>query len=70
MSLTYKEQQQGQGLFLQYNPMTRDQPIMLNFYLLCYAAELKILLHYAQYYAHAKKLYLKFDCFIRVYSLV
>ena len=43
---------------------------MLIFYLLCYAAVLKILTYYAQYYAHVKKLYLKFDCSIRVYSLV
>ena len=43
---------------------------MLIFYLLCYAAVLKIFTYYAQYYAHVKKLYLKFDCSIRVYSLV
>ena len=35
------------------------------FYPLCYAAVLKILTYYAQYYAHVKKLCLKFDCFIR-----
>ena len=29
---------------------------------------LKFLTYYAHYYAHAKDLYLKFDCFIRVYS--
>ena len=35
----------------------RDWPIMLIFYLLCYAAVLKILTYYAQYYAHVKDLY-------------
>ena len=44
----------------------RDQPIMLIFYLLCYAPVLKFLTYYAQYYAHVKYLCLKFDCFIRV----
>ena len=48
----------------------RDRPIMLIFYLLCYAAVLKFLTYYAQYYAHVKELCLKFDCSIRVYSLV
>ena len=48
----------------------RDQPIMLIFYLLCYAAVLNILTYYAQYYAHVKDLCLKSDCSIRVYSLV
>ena len=55
----------------------RHQPIMLifspimlccsaqNFDLLCYAAVLKILTYYAQYYAHVC---LKFDCSIRVCS--
>ena len=38
---------------------------MLIFHLLCYAAVLKILTYYAQYYAHVC---LKFDCSIRVYS--
>ena len=42
---------------------------MFIFYLLCYAAVLKLLTYYAQYYAHVKELCLKFDCFIRVYSL-
>ena len=42
---------------------------MLIFYVLCYAAVLKFLTYYAQYYAHAKDLCLEFDCFIRVYSL-
>ena len=32
----------------------RDQPIMLIFYQLCYAAVLKILTYYARYYAHVK----------------
>ena len=45
----------------------RDQPIILTFYLLCYAPVLKFLTYYAQYYAHVKELYLKFDCFIIVY---
>ena len=40
---------------------------MLIFYQLCYAAVLKILTYYAQYYAHVKKLCLKFDCFIIKY---
>ena len=44
--------------------------LCLFFYLLCYAAVLKILTYYAQYYAHVKELCLKFDCSIRVYSLV
>ena len=43
---------------------------MLSFLPLCYAAVLKILTHYAQYYAHVKNLCLKLDCFIRVYLLV
>ena len=43
---------------------------MLIFYLLWYAAVLKFLTYYAQYYAHVKELCLKSDCFIRVYSLV
>ena len=47
-----------------------DWPIMLIFYLLCYAAVLKNLPYYAQYYAHVKDLCLKSDCSIRVYSLV
>ena len=43
---------------------------MLIFNLLCYAAVLKFLTYYAQYYAHVKELHvLKFDCSIRVYSL-
>ena len=37
--------------------------------ILCYAAVLKFLTYYAQYYAHVKDLCLKFDCSIRVYSL-
>ena len=45
---------------------TRDRPIML---LLCYAAVLKFLTYYAQYYAHVTELCLKSDCSIRVYSL-
>ena len=44
--------------------------IMLIFYLLCYAAVLKFLTYYAQYYAHVKELCLKSDCSVRVYSLV
>ena len=40
------------------------------FYQLCYAAVLKILTYYVRYYADVKKLCLKFDCFIKVYSLV
>ena len=43
---------------------------MIIFYLLCYAAVLKILTYYAQYYVHVKDLHLKSDCSIRVYSLV
>ena len=45
---------------------------MLIFYLglLCYALVLKFLIYYAQYYAHVKDLCLKFDCLIKVYSLV
>ena len=39
--------------------------LCLFFHLLCYAAVLKILTYYAQYYAHVC---LKFDCSIRVYS--
>ena len=50
--------------------MIRDWPIMLIFYLLCYAAVLKILTYYAQYYAHVKELCLKSVCSIRVYLLV
>ena len=42
----------------------------LLFYLLCYAAVLKILTCYAQYYVHVKELCLKSDCSIRVYLLV
>ena len=42
---------------------------MLIFYLLCYAAVLKILTYYAQYYAHVKELCLKSDCSIRVYQV-
>ena len=34
--------------------MIRDRPIMLIFYLLCYAAVLKNLTYYAQYYAHVE----------------
>ena len=34
----------------------RDQPIMLIFYLLCYAAVLKILAYYAQYYGQEQEL--------------
>ena len=49
---------------------SRHQPIMLIFHLLCYAAVLKFLTYYAQYYAHVKELCLKSDCSIRVYSLV
>ena len=44
--------------------------LCLFFHLLCYAAVLKILTYYAQYYAHVKELCLKSDCSIRVYSLV
>ena len=44
---------------------TRDRPIMLIFYLLCYAAVLKIM----TYHAHVTELCLKSDCSIRVYSL-
>ena len=36
--------------------MNGDRPIMLIYYLLCYAAVLKILTYYAQYYAHVKYL--------------
>ena len=43
---------------------------MLIFYILCYAAVLKILTYYAQYYAHVKDLCLKSDCSIRVYSIL
>ena len=55
---------------LKLHKQNRDQPIMLIFYLLCYAPVLKFLTYYAQYYAHVKDLCLKIDCFIRVYSLV
>ena len=42
------------------NRESRDQPIMLIFYLLCYAPVLKFLTYaYAQYYAHVKDLCLK-----------
>ena len=58
------------GYFTRCKLVGRDQPIMLIFYQLCYAAVLEILTYYAQYYAHVKKLCLKFDCFIKVYSLV
>ena len=44
--------------------------LKLFFHLLCYAAVLKFLTYYAQYYAHVKELCLKSDCSIRVYSLV
>ena len=47
--------------------LTRHQPIMLIFHLLCYAAVLKNLTYYAQYYAHVY-VCLKFDCSIRVYQ--
>ena len=50
--------------------MAKVWPIMLIFHLSCYAAVLKILTYYAQYYAHVKELFLKSDCSIRVYSLV
>ena len=40
-------------------PQTRDQPIMLIFYLLCYALVLKFLTYNAQYYAHVKDICLK-----------
>ena len=43
---------------------------MLIFYLLCYAAVLKFLTYYAQYYTNIKELCLKSDCFIRIYLLV
>ena len=43
---------------------------MLIFYLLCYAAVLKFLTYYAQYYANIKELCLKSDCFIRIYLLI
>ena len=46
--------------------LLRDQPIMLIFYLLCYAP---VLIYYAQCYAHVKDLCLKFNCFIRVYRI-
>ena len=46
-----------------------QQFLCLFFYLLCYAAVLKFLTYYAQYYAHVKDLCLKSDCSIRVYSL-
>ena len=57
-------------LFMVSVIISRDQPIMLIFYLLCYAAVLKILTYYAQYYAHVKDLCLKSDCSIRVYTQV
>ena len=41
----------------------RDQPIM-RFMLCCSAHKL------AQYYAHVKRNKIKFDCFIRVYTLL
>ena len=59
--------------------LTRDQPIMLIFYLLCYALVLKFLTYYAQYYANdfltvlLKYIHLYHknfkcdDCSIRVY---
>ena len=43
--------------------------LLCLFYLLCYAAVLKILTYYAQYYAHVKELCFKSDCSIRVYYL-
>ena len=47
---------------------TRDRPIMLIFYLLCYAAVLIKFTYYAQNYAQEKELCLVyFHCFIRVY---
>ena len=49
--------------------VTRDRPVVLIYYLLCYAAVLKFLSFYAQYYAYVKELCLKFNCSIRVYSL-
>ena len=38
----------------------RDRPIMLIFYLLCYAAMLKFLTYYAQYYAHVETVLLEY----------
>ena len=40
------------SLTVQCMHQSRDQPIMLIFYLLCYAAVHKILTYYAQYYAY------------------
>ena len=37
-------------------PTNRDRPVMLIFYPLCYAAVLKILTYYAQYYAQEQEL--------------
>ena len=52
-------------LFMVSVIISRDRPIMLIFYLLCYTAVLKILTYYAQYYTHVKDLCLKFYCSIR-----
>ena len=40
--------------------INRDRPIMLIFYLLCYAAVLIKFTYYAQYYAQEKELCLLF----------
>ena len=40
--------------------VSRDRPIMLIFYLLCYAAVLKILTYYAQYYALVETVLLEY----------
>ena len=59
------------SLKIRLHACTKDQPIMLIFYLLCYALVLKFLTYYALYYAHVKDLCLKFDSVLfRVYSLV
>ena len=47
--------------------LTRDQPIMLIFYLFCYAAVLKNLTYHAQYNAHFISLRWSFKALIATY---
>ena len=49
----------------------RDRPIMLIFYLLCYAAVLKILSYYAQYYAHVETVLLEYiHLYHKIFNMV
>ena len=63
----------GTGLLclLNFLPIIRDRPIMLIFYLLCYAAVLKILTYYAQYYAHVKTVLLEYiHLYHKIFNMV